>query len=102
MGFSLPHFLFFVVVAGGAAWLARNSRWPIRIVVDASGRLTQKGVAVNRLPALAQFFQDDIQIESRLTILARRRWDGSLELKFKGRLAPDIRQQVRNYLITVL
>ena len=89
-----------VIVVG--VWWMLQPKWTIRVVVDAQGVRQHRGLAKRRVGDVIEFFNNDVRIDNKLVVFARREAGGYLRIWFRGSAEQSVRQRIRNYLIAVL
>jgi hypothetical protein len=83
-------------------WAASRPRWTVKIVVEGSDIQSHQGLAKARLLAVREFFRRDVRLDQRIVIRALRDHSGNVRLDISGQIDPGTKQQIRNYLITML
>ena len=94
-----------VLLAGMVLWgilRALQPPWLVNIVVANGKVLSHRGVAKAHFSTMIRFFEHDVALGGHTTIRAARHPNGALTLKVSGRTDPGTRQQIRNFLITIL
>ena len=92
----------FMLIAGGAVayglWTTARPTWPIKIVVSPAGLDSHRGLPRRCVAQVANFFERDVHLASRVVIFAHRQRNGRLRTQFRGRIDAGTRQQIRNFL----
>ena len=91
-----------VLVAGYAAWRLLRPDWAFTIVADQSGVRSHKGITTPQQRRLLELFRTMRFVEGRVRICGRNDKNGKLELRFFGRMSPEARLQIRNYVVNEL
>ncbi|QDU56313.1 hypothetical protein [Aeoliella mucimassa] len=99
-------YMLFVLIAGAmvlyAIWTSANPSWPIRIVVTTEGMVECRGLPRQRVPRFAEFFEQHVQAEPKLVVLACRDAGGGLRTSFRGHIDAGTKQRIRNYMLAEL
>lgn len=83
-------------------WTAARPRYHIKFVVS-QGRVDfVKGIADARRGRLEEFFLKDLKSDEKLTIYGKREKNGRLVIFVKGTKNQNLKQRIRNYLLTAL
>ena len=97
-------YLVALIFFGGVALFAWKAIFPkpsIRIVVSPSGLVNHHGLSNRSERELGQFFSNDVDLNSNVTILGNRDQQGRLKFTFRGDLDQGTEQQIRNFLQTL-
>ena len=102
--FMLGFVIRLVVIAliGYVIWRVMRPRYDLRIVIDEYGIKYHEGLPKSHERQVLKFLENDLSFIGKVTIFARRQPDGYLKFGFKGQIDPGTRQQIRNFLISVM
>ncbi|MEX2560531.1 MAG: hypothetical protein WD403_11480 [Pirellulales bacterium] len=93
--------LLFLAAAAGFAWAILRTRWDFSIVVERGSVQFAGKVPQAQRAAISGFLKDCIA-EGPVKIRGYKGRGGRLKLAFKGPVDAGTRQQIRNFLVTVL
>lgn len=85
-----------------ALWRACGKRWTICIQAGPQHVEIVRGVAIAQRSTVANFFRYDVVLSGAIQILALKDYQGRLQMKIVGELDDELRQRIRNFLISVL
>ena len=91
-----------IALVGYVVWRMMRPRYTLEIVIGKQGIKHHKGLPKAHETCVLEFFQKHRSFDGNVTICAMRQPDGYLRLVFKGQVDPGTRQQIRNFLITVM
>lgn len=83
-------------------WTQGNKKWKVKIVVDETGVRSHEGLPPARVARIVEFFEKTISIESKCVVQARTEPNGHLRTRISGSIDEGTKQQIRNFLMTVL
>lgn len=89
------------VIASVIWWLVR-SKPCMRIVVDSGRVLRTDGFPRHVDNEVADYFTNAVTLHGKVTILISRGPDSRLKIDYRGPVDPGTRQQIRNFLTTIL
>jgi hypothetical protein len=100
----VPFIIRFVVIAliCYVVWCVIRPRYAVRIVIDDQGIKYHHGLPAAHEREVLEFLQEQLTLERELTICVNRQPGGYLRISFKGQIPPGTRQQIRNYLNSVM
>ena len=100
----LTLFVRFAVIAliGYVLWRIFRPRHGARIVIDQHGVKHHEGLPRSHRREILEFMDELPPLDGTLTVCAQREPNGYLRLDFRGRVDPGTRQQIRNFLNTVM
>ncbi len=78
------------------------SRTIIRFVVDHSGLVEHRGISPRAEREIKTFFQQDVQVPQKVTISGQLDPQGRLRFHFRGAIDAGAKQQIRNFLHSIL
>ncbi len=91
-----------IALIGYVVWRMIRPRYTLKIVIGKQGIKHHKGLPKAHKTSVLKFFEKHRSFDGNVTICAMRQPDGYLRLIFKGEVDPGTRQQIRNFLITVM
>ena len=91
-----------IVLIGYVVWRMLRPRYALKIVIGKQGIKYHEGLPKAHKTSVLEFFEKHRSFDGNITICAIRQSDGHLRLVFKGQVDPGVRQQIRNFLITVM
>jgi len=91
-----------IALVGFVVWQVMRPRYAVRIVIGKQGIKHHKGLPAAYETTMLEFFEKHRSFDGDVTICATRQTDGYLRLAFKGPVDEGMRQQVRNFLMTVM
>lgn len=94
--------LFVLVGIVGLAIWAMRPRYQLRIVVCDGSVESLRGAAARQTDRIVEFLQHDVSLNGRVTIMVNKRPNGYFQLAFRGPVDEGTKQQIRNFLITIL
>ena len=56
----------------------------------------------SKLARIKEFFVNDVQADRPLVVLGVKKGNSRIELRFRGNVDPGTKQQIRNFLLTLL
>jgi hypothetical protein len=91
-----------VAIVAYIVWRLMQPKYPIRIVMENRRVEHHEGLPKAQEGSVLAFLRNDLECDARLVISAARRPNGGLLLDIKGPIEPGKRQQIRNFLNTML
>ena len=91
--------LIFVAAVAFGFWRLVRESWEFVIRVGPTGVISHSGIKDGRQKKLLGMCQTIRFAEGQVTIRGRTGRDGRLQLSFSGPIDPEIRQQIRNFLL---
>lgn len=79
-----------------------SSRTIIRLVIDNSGLVEYRGISPHVKREIETFFQQDVHLNHKVTISGQRDSQGRLRFRFSGAIEIGTKQQIRNFLHSIL
>ena len=94
--------LFIIALVVYGVWRILQPRAHVRIVIGEYGIKQFEGLPKAQEKEVLRFLQNDLEFDGKLVIRARRQSNGYLSLNFSGQIEPGTKQQIRNFLNTVM
>ena len=91
-----------IALIGYGVWRILRPRYTLKIVIGKRGIKHHEGLPKAHKAYVLEFFEKHRSLDGNVTICAMRQRDGYLRLVFKGHVDPGTKQQIRNFLITVM
>lgn len=91
-----------IALIGYVLWRIFQPRYDVRIVIGKKGIKHHEGLPKAHRATVLEFFEEHRSFDGNVTICAMRQPNGYLRLVFKGQVDPGVRQQIRNFLNTVM
>lgn len=89
-------------IVGFVFWRMLRPRYPLEIVIGEHGINRHTGLPKAHEASVLEFLDKFQSSNVTVRIYGMRQSDGYLRLVFNGKIDPGTRQQIRNFLITVL
>jgi Protein of unknown function (DUF3634) len=90
--------VFLLALAAAVIWQVIRPKYVLRVTIK-QGRVTaHSGIPTAKTADVVSFLEHDVPFDGNMTILGSRDASGSLRLRFKGSVAIDVSQRIRNYL----
>lgn len=100
LGFSIRLAVIALVVY--VVWRMVFPRYTLKIVIGKQGIKHHKGLSKANQTSVLKYFEKHRSFDGDVSIFATRQTDGDLRLVFKGQVEPGTRQQIRDFLTTVM
>lgn len=91
-----------IALIGYGVWRMMHPRYTLEVVIGKQGINRHKILPKALETSVLEFFEKHRSFEGNVTIRAIRQPDGYLRLVFKGQVDAATRQQIRNFLMTVM
>ncbi len=91
-----------IAVIGYVVWRMMRPRYTLKIVIGKQGIKHHKGLPKAHESSVLKYFEKHRSLDGDVTICAKREADGYLRFVFKGDVDPATRQQIQDFLFTVL